>query len=186
MISFIAPINCYSEGINNQINIVELIKNGSIKVYDSSEILDFDTIPQMHNDQNFIRAFNELSKMLYANSYNLKKAVFIVEKAYDNTLNYDSYCSSIDSTVFLINRYIDQIGIRQYQTCVNAALFEYFTKSNFMNKNRPFKYDFMDPGGRQDITKLFVSKLMKTHSGQCQSFPFYYKVLCNELGVMLL
>lgn len=51
-----------------------------------------------------------------------------------------------------------------------------------MNGNKAFSYDVEDCGGEKDVTKLFVSKVMKTHSGQCSSLPIYYKILCNELG----
>lgn len=29
---------------------------------------------------------------------------------------------------------------------------------------------------------MFVTKLLKTHSGNCHSLPFLYKILCEELG----
>jgi len=37
--------------------------------------------------------------------------------------------------------------------------------------------------GDKDWTKMFVTKLMRTHSGQCHSLPYFYKILAEELGV---
>lgn len=44
-----------------------------------------------------------------------------------------------------------------------------------------FIYDNEDFGGSADLTKLFVSKVMRTHSGQCRGLPMYYKVLAEAI-----
>ncbi len=46
----------------------------------------------------------------------------------------------------------------------------------------PFTYDFDDFYGEQDWTKMFVSKLLDTGSGNCHSLPYLYKILSKELG----
>lgn len=51
-----------------------------------------------------------------------------------------------------------------------------------MNGDKAFSYDFEDFAGKNDFRKLFVSKVMKTHTGQCTSMALYYKILCDELG----
>ena len=51
-----------------------------------------------------------------------------------------------------------------------------------MNGNTPFTYDFEDFSGADDYTKLFVTKVMRTHSGQCRSLPMYYMVLAEAIG----
>lgn len=47
----------------------------------------------------------------------------------------------------------------------------------------PFTYDFEDFNGNQDWTKMFVTKLIDTHTGNCHSLPFLYKILAEEMGV---
>jgi hypothetical protein len=47
----------------------------------------------------------------------------------------------------------------------------------------PYEYDFDDPFGKTDYTKLFVTKLMRTRKGQCRSMPLLYLILAEELGV---
>ncbi len=36
--------------------------------------------------------------------------------------------------------------------------------------------------GDKDWTSMFVTKLMKTHKGNCHSLPYFYKILCAEIG----
>ncbi|OPC69895.1 hypothetical protein BAZ12_08705 [Elizabethkingia miricola] len=50
-------------------------------------------------------------------------------------------------------------------------------------KYKPFSYDFEDVFGHKDLTSLFVSKLVNTHKGNCNSLPYLYKILAEELGV---
>jgi hypothetical protein len=51
-----------------------------------------------------------------------------------------------------------------------------------MNDHKHFTYDYEDFGGTEDLTKLLVTKVMRTHSGQCHSLPIYYKVLAEAIG----
>ena len=47
----------------------------------------------------------------------------------------------------------------------------------------PYQYDFEDIEGKQDWSKMFVTKLMRTRKGQCRSMPLLYLILAEELGV---
>ncbi|WP_418983881.1 hypothetical protein [Alistipes sp.] len=51
-----------------------------------------------------------------------------------------------------------------------------------MNGYKPFTYDFEDFSGSEDLSQTFVTKVMRTHSGQCRSLPMYYKVLAEAIG----
>ncbi len=46
----------------------------------------------------------------------------------------------------------------------------------------PFTYDFEDIAGRHDWSKMFVSKLLRTGTGNCHSLPYLYKMVVEELG----
>lgn len=50
-------------------------------------------------------------------------------------------------------------------------------------KYKPFSYDFEDVFGHKDLTSLFVSKLVATQKGNCNSLPYLYKILAEEIGV---
>ena len=164
--------------------IREQIAKESIKIYTPAESIPFDTIPQMHNDGYFFDAYDELVEMLNGErSYDLKRAEFLVEWAYySGHIDYDVFCDSVNHAVNALNTFIQIREIGQYKTAANAALFEYFTKPCWMNNNSAFSYDVEDCGGEKDLSRVFVSKVIKTHSGQCVSLPVYYKILCNELG----
>lgn len=47
----------------------------------------------------------------------------------------------------------------------------------------PYRYDFDDFRGEQDYTKMFVTKLLRTGTGQCHSLPLLYKMVADQLGV---
>jgi hypothetical protein len=46
----------------------------------------------------------------------------------------------------------------------------------------PFHYDWDDPSGNLDWSKMFVTKLLNTHKGNCHSLSYLYKILADELG----
>jgi hypothetical protein len=68
----------------------------------------------------------------------------------------------------------------------NYMLFKFFSdtleiKSKDL-KHLPFKYDFKDYMGIEDWSKMFVSKLLATGKGQCNSLPRLYLILAEEIG----
>lgn len=136
------------------------------------------------NDKYYAQAYNEIIGMLEGTMpLNLKRAVFLVEWAYsDGKPEYEKYCDQIDSTATAITSFIKLNNLDKNPIGGNIALFEYFTEPSPMNSFQPFIYDFDDYRGEKDLTKLFVTKLMETHTGQCRSMPLYYKILANEIG----
>ncbi len=143
-----------------------------------------ETVIRYTEDSLYNSAFNEILFMLEDREpASVKRAVFLIEWAYlRGELDYGQFCAHIASTAENLNTFIGQAGVRQYRTAGNYALFEYFTKPNWMNGNKPFIYDFEDFSGHDDYTKLFVTKVMDTHTGQCRSLPLYYKILADEIG----
>lgn len=140
--------------------------------------------PQKSASSFYDSAFREISGMLDGTErLSVKRAVFLQEWAYlDGELDYDEYCSGIDSTAQAIIRFIRANNLQNFRTGGNYALFEYFSRPYSMNGYKPFTYDFDDFSGADDFTKLFVTKVMRTHSGQCRSLPMYYKVLAEAIG----
>ncbi|GEN71234.1 hypothetical protein [Chryseobacterium lathyri] len=47
---------------------------------------------------------------------------------------------------------------------------------------KAFSYDFNDVFGHKDLSNLFVSKLVNTQKGNCNSLPYLYKILAEEIG----
>lgn len=113
----------------------------------------------------------------------MKRAVFLIEWAYlDGEIDYQAYCSQIEKMSDGIRRFMGANRLNADPIGGNIALFEFFTKPFSMNGFTPLEYDFEDCEGKKDYTKLFVTKLLRTHSGQCRSLPLLYKILSDEIG----
>lgn len=139
-------------------------------------------------------AYQELAKMLdgrYPLSF--KRAVFLTENAYlDNRLNFEDFSKQISSLAqvcrllkknndpyFLYDR-DDKENVAR-----NAAIFLLMKDSTHLRPGvtlTPFRYDFEDFDGDADWRKMFVSKLLVTHKGNCHSLPYLYKMLADETG----
>lgn len=132
----------------------------------------------------FEQAYAEISAMLDGrDSVNLKRAVFLQEWAYlDGNLNYKAYCCKIDSIAASLKGFIALNGLDHSSIGGNIALFEFFSNPNPLNGYKSYDYDFDDYRGEKDYTKHFVTKLMRTHTGQCRTLPLFYKILANEIG----
>ena len=133
----------------------------------------------------YIAAFNEQLAMLQGQKpVDFKRAVFVTENAYlKGNLNYQAYCSDISAIGTTLKNLINQRGLSQYKTAGNWAAFFYMKDSSTINNFKPYVYDFDDFMGDKDWTKQFITKLMRTHTGNCHSLPYLYKILCEEIGV---
>jgi hypothetical protein len=49
------------------------------------------------------------------------------------------------------------------------------------NDNTRMNYDFEDLMGQKDRSKMFVTKLLDTKTGNCHSLPFLFKILSEEM-----
>ncbi len=132
----------------------------------------------------YSQAYLEIVDMLDGKTpLSLKRAVFLPEWAYMNgNLDYDKYCSEISYISQTLKQFMKLNGLDKNPIGGNIALFEFFTNPNPLNGYKTYVYDFDDFSGKKDYSKLFVTKLMATHSGQCRSLPLFYKILSNEIG----
>lgn len=130
------------------------------------------------------KAFEEQHKMLKGEiSANFKRAVFIAENVfYNDSLEYENFKSEITETGNKLKSLISQRGLIHYKTAGNWAVYTYMTDSLPINNFMPYTYDFDDFMGERDFSKMFTTKLMRTKSGNCHSLPYYYKILCEEIG----
>lgn len=139
-------------------------------------------------------AYQELAKMLddrYPLSF--KRAVFLTENAYfDNRLNYEEFSQQINglaSVCRLLKTANDSYFLYDREdkenVARNAAIFLLMKDSTRLRPGvtlAPFRYDFEDFDGDADWRKMFVSKLLVTHKGNCHSLPYLYKLLADETG----
>lgn len=131
------------------------------------------------------KAFKEQCQMLSGNSkIDFKRAVFVTEDAFfGGTLNYNSFKNDVANIGLELKNLIKKKGLSKYKTAGNWAVFTYMIDTLPVNNYNPYSYDFEDFMGDDDWTKMFVTKLMKTKSGNCHSLPYFYKILSEELGV---
>jgi hypothetical protein len=112
-----------------------------------------------------------------------KRAVFLTEDAYYNhTLNYNDFCKQLRDIAIIMQQMIGQRNLGGFKTAGNWAAFSYMTDTIAANNYKPYVYDFDDFMGAKDWSKMFVTKLLRTHSGNCHSLPYLYKMICEEVG----
>lgn len=123
-------------------------------------------------------AYNEIINMLSGKAkLNLKRAIFVTENAfYQNELSYSVYCKQIDELVINCKKIIKQNKLN-----VDNFMAGHFAIQTLFREK--FGYDFEDYMGKDDYSKLFVTKLLETQKGQCHSLPLLYLILAEELNI---
>lgn len=115
---------------------------------------------------------------------NFKRAVFITENAYlGGSLSYSAYDNEIKLIAQKLRGFVKERGLQQYKTALHFAIFHFMTQPDILNGSKPYSYDFNDNFGENDFKQTFVTKLMKTHQGNCHSLPMFYKILAEELKI---
>lgn len=135
--------------------------------------------------QAYYDAYNKLAS-LNTENYPISEANFIVENAYyEGKQNLNQFKSGIQKTAKqLLQKMKDRKQDTESNTDKNLMIFEYLSKGMKLGgvQNKPIKYDFEDYMGAKDWSKMFVSKLLKTGSGQCHSMPLLYLMLAEEMN----
>ena len=162
---------------------------------------DFAKIEQERREQAaFNVQFEASNKILYEAAYqalaemldgrrkeSLPLAVFIVENTYtNNQLNYTAFKAALDELATICRG----LATDSSSTARFMALHRLMTDTvqvsqagKVVSRHLPYRYDFEDFRGEQDYRKMFVSKLLRTNTGQCHSMPLLYKMLADRLGV---
>ncbi len=132
-------------------------------------------------------AFKQLSEM-NPDDFSIKEATFIIENAfYEEQKDYEEFNQIVKQTGDFLREKMNELGYNKNSNLAkNFILFQFFAdtleiKSKNL-KHLPFEYDFEDYMGRDDFTKVFVTKLLETGSGQCNSLPRLYLILAEEIG----
>ncbi|WP_438424364.1 hypothetical protein [Aquimarina macrocephali] len=135
------------------------------------------------------KAFDKLQQM-DKTYYSVKQAVFIVENAfYEGKQDDQEFEKIIKQTGDFIREKMIDFG---YDTLSNIAknliLFQFFSDTLQVKpkglKHLPIAYDFEDYKGQKDWSKMFVTKLLNSGTGQCHSLPLLYLILAEEIGAV--
>lgn len=122
----------------------------------------------------------------------LKDAVFTVENAFfENRLEYPEFNNAIRSLAETAQLKTMQDG-RSWSNPITKNVMLFRTMADTLEikvpqretsvVSYPMQYDFEDYRGDKNWTKMFVSKLLATNTGQCHSLPLLYLILCEEIG----
>lgn len=153
------------------------------------------TISKGQSNQFYDDAYQTLDNMVMQKQpYSFKSAILTVENAYYqgklDTVEINqkirfmaNFCNQIIKNRELTYNEKDRDEVSKY-----AAIFSVMCQKTpvIVGKDtlqyKPFSYDFDDVFGHSDLANLFVSKLVNTQKGNCNSMPYLYKILAEELG----
>lgn len=159
-------------------------------------ILLFFGFVKSQNNHFYSDAFQTIDNMLNERQqYSFKEAVFSVENAYfQGKLNTEELNSKIGFLTnfckkLIVSRKLNYNEKDTEKVSKYAAVYTVMCQSTPVIfgkdtlKLKPFTYDFEDVFGHKELSNLFVSKLLDTQKGNCNSMPYLYKILAEELGV---
>ncbi len=149
--------------------------------------------------QRYEEAYQELDSMLNGSiPMSFKRAVFLTENTFEQGgLNETSF----ENHVLLLAKLVRSHALASKAQFIYegddretvltwASIFRVMTDTltiqfseTSVHKHLPYRYDFEDFMGTTDWRKMFVSKLLHTHKGNCHSLPFLYKIIAEELDV---
>lgn len=148
-----------------------------------------------HNEgtANYYNAFDEINSMLKGDTpLNIGRAIFLIENAYyNNAIDYNEYRSSIKSSVDFCNQIIEDEKLDRNDNLVKNMMLFRFMSDTLEIKDKatkkklfhyPVKYNLDDYDSHISFDSHFVTTLMRTGKGQCESMPLYYLTLAEEMG----
>lgn len=140
----------------------------------------------------YISAYHQLGEMLTgASQIDFLQATWLVENAVDPTLSWNEFNGMFQSGVQVITQLMKQqkhspqdnlaklMAIYQFMSDT-TKVFIAAREKNVVTK--PLLYDYDDYEAKKDIKKVFVSKLLRTGSGQCMSLPLLYYLYAKAMG----
>lgn len=123
-------------------------------------------------------------------NYSIKDINFGIENAFTaNTENKAEFDKIIKETGQFLKAKMKELGYDSNSNLAkNYILFQFFSETLQLKatgqKHFPFKYDFNDYMGKKDWSNMFVSKLIRSGTGQCHSMPILYLILAEEIGAV--
>jgi hypothetical protein len=132
---------------------------------------------------------NQLLK-LDPNRFSITEAVYLSEAAYyEQPYSHESFIKAIQQRANFVKQLLEQEGMSlKNGYAVHYGIQKLFSqnpiirqKNNKQIRLRKIEYDFEDFFGDNDYTKMFVTKLLQTNSGQCRSMPLLYLCIAEQL-----
>lgn len=184
-------------------------KGGGISQSELSEALNeihsdyekFDNTESYTNPEvlaTYKSAYSKITNMLMGKTkLSYADANYYLESAYGNSyLKYDEFKSSIVQSTEFIKKWMAQNNLPSNAQSIHYAIQQFMgdtmkltinlpdnKQSKQTTVHLPFKYDYEDYDGKQDYRNYFSSKCLATGTGQCNSMPMVYLMLCEAMGV---
>jgi hypothetical protein len=140
----------------------------------------------------YVKAYEELRTMLNGNEkIDFLKAVWLIESAVDPSLTWEEFNGMFQDGLQVIIELMRQDKLSAKDNLAKLmSIYKFMsdtTKVFIASKektviSKPMLYDFEDYAGEKDPTKVFVSKLLRTGTGQCMSLPMLYYLFAKALG----
>ncbi|MES1222034.1 MAG: hypothetical protein ABUT20_41440 [Bacteroidota bacterium] len=142
------------------------------------------------NIEHFSNYF-KLLEQLNPDSFSITKAVYLSEAAfYDKPFTYDDFEKTIKQVSGFVKKILTAEGLdEKNNVAANYAIQKLYQQDNIVHDDESHKdivlkklqYDFDDYNGEKDWSKMFVTKILQTGSGQCHSLPLLYLCLAEQL-----
>ncbi|MFT4155703.1 hypothetical protein [Parafilimonas sp.] len=128
---------------------------------------------------------------LKPDNFSITKAVYLSEAPfYDNPPPFEVFENSIKQKATIVKQMLAREGLSiKNNAALNYGIQKLFSQNNVYHDAKTNKdctvekisYDFNDFYGERDWTKMFVTKLLHTNSGQCHSLPLLYLCIAEQL-----
>lgn len=155
-------------------------------------LVDTSNIEYKKNQKFYQATFRLLGEMLEGRQpLDLKRAVFFTEKASDPLLDWKKFEADISYWKAIVLQLVKQENLDPNNSLsINFCIQKLYSDTinitdpttNKKKTFQPLTYDFEDIYGDENIHQNMVTKLLRTHKGQCHSMPLLYLILAKELG----
>ncbi len=166
----------------------QLVQEAISEFHNPTENINYNLPNKAHlkGTEYYRKVYKELSAM-NKNDYSVKDITFKVENAYfENKLQKEKFDLTIKQIGDFLLEKMDELNYdKNSNVAKNFILFQFFADTLQIKKkdlkHLPMKYDFDDFMGKKDWSKMFVTKLLRTNTGQCNSMPRLYLILAEEI-----
>jgi hypothetical protein len=123
-------------------------------------------------------------------SFSITKAVYLSEAVYYNTpYSFQDFEGAIKQRAALVQQLLQQEGLNPANNlAVHYGIQKLFSQDNTIRDRsgksilvKRIRYDFDDYNGARDWTKMFVTKVLLSNSGQCHNLPLLYLCIAEQL-----
>ena len=166
--------------------------------YRQNQIAELNELKREEADDNYANNLTHFqsyfSQLLQLNpdKFSITKAVYLTEAVfYERPFSYNDFLKAINQRANFVKQILKQENLSsKNNSAVNYAIQELFSqdclvRNTSTKKNTIIKkigYDFEDFSGDKDWTKMFVTILLQTNSGQCHSLPLLYLCIAEQLN----